>query len=81
MGEEVAALKLVESIEVNTRHYVEILARAVDECMPEPSSDPTYAMLRPRRRCSATQLTVRQIQGRRPGCPDGPATGPESRTC
>lgn len=50
MGDEVAALKLVQSIEVNTRHYVEILARAVDECMPEPSSDPTYAVLKPRRR-------------------------------
>lgn len=43
MGEEVAALTLVQSIEANTKHYVEILSRAVDECMPEPSADPTYA--------------------------------------
>lgn len=47
MGEEVAALKLVQSIEANTKHYVEILARAVDDCMPEPSADPTYVKPQP----------------------------------
>lgn len=42
MGEEVSALKLAQSIESNTKHYVEILSRAVDECMPEPNADVTY---------------------------------------
>lgn len=38
-------LKLVSSIEENTKHYVEILSRAIDDCMPEPSADPTYATI------------------------------------
>lgn len=42
MGEDVVALKLVKSIEENTKHYVEILSRAIDECMPEPTSEVTY---------------------------------------
>lgn len=42
MGDDVAALKLVQSIEANTKHYVEILSRAIDECMPEPTLDTTY---------------------------------------
>ncbi|ROW02045.1 hypothetical protein VPNG_07661 [Cytospora leucostoma] len=42
MGEEVSALKLAQSIECNTKHYVEILSRAVDECMPEPNADVTF---------------------------------------
>jgi DNA replication licensing factor MCM7 len=32
-------LKLVQSVETNTKHYVEILSRAVDKVMPQPSSD------------------------------------------
>jgi hypothetical protein len=35
-------LKLVESIETNTKHYVEILSRAVDEAMPQPDADVSY---------------------------------------
>jgi hypothetical protein len=35
-------LKLVESIETNTKHYVEILSRAVDASMPQPDADVTY---------------------------------------
>lgn len=42
MGEDVAALKLVKSIEENTKHYVEILSRAIDDCMPQPTSEVTY---------------------------------------
>lgn len=42
VGDDVAALKLVQSIEVNTKHYVELLSRAIDECMPEPATDTTY---------------------------------------
>lgn len=42
MGEDVSALKLVKSIEENTKHYVEILSRAIDECMPQPTSEVTY---------------------------------------
>jgi len=29
-------LKLIESIERNAKHYIEILSRAVDQCLPEP---------------------------------------------
>lgn len=47
MGEDVAALKLVQSIEANTKHYVEILSRAVDDCMPEATADPTYVVFNP----------------------------------
>ncbi|KAL2016529.1 hypothetical protein VTK56DRAFT_3423 [Thermocarpiscus australiensis] len=35
-------LKLVESIEKNTKHYVEILSRAVDKLMPQPSEGITF---------------------------------------
>lgn len=42
MGEDVSALKLVKSIEENTKHYVEILSRAIDDCMPTPTSEVTY---------------------------------------
>lgn len=42
MGDDVQALKLVKSIEENTKHYVEILSRAIDDCMPEPASEVTY---------------------------------------
>lgn len=45
MGEDVAALKLVKSIEENTKHYVEILSRAIDDCMPQPTSEVTYVTL------------------------------------
>nr|UWK20598.1 DNA replication licensing factor [Trichoderma protrudens] len=33
------AMKLVDSIEMNTKHYVEIMARAVDNVMPQPSEE------------------------------------------
>lgn len=46
MGEDVSALKLAQSIEANTKHYVEILSRAVDDCMPEANSDVTYVSCR-----------------------------------
>ncbi|KAK7431078.1 DNA replication licensing factor MCM7 [Neonectria magnoliae] len=35
-------LRLVDSIEMNTRHYVEIMSRAVDEVLPQPSTDVTF---------------------------------------
>ncbi|KAL2176010.1 DNA replication licensing factor MCM7 [Thermothelomyces heterothallicus CBS 202.75] len=35
-------LKLVEWIEQNTKHYVEIFSRAVDKLMPEPSQEITF---------------------------------------
>jgi DNA replication licensing factor MCM7 len=35
-------LKLVESIEMNTKHYVDIVSRAVDKAMPQPSIDVTF---------------------------------------
>ncbi|KAK0392704.1 hypothetical protein NLU13_2199 [Sarocladium strictum] len=34
--------KLVESIEMNTKHYVEIVSRAVDKALPAPSTDVTF---------------------------------------
>ncbi|KAH6619526.1 MCM2/3/5 family-domain-containing protein [Chaetomium sp. MPI-SDFR-AT-0129] len=35
-------LKLVEWVEQNTKHYVEIISRAVDKLMPQPSEDLTF---------------------------------------
>jgi len=37
-------LKLAESIETNTKHYVELMSRAVDKLMPQPSEDVTYVV-------------------------------------
>lgn len=37
----------MESIETNTKHYVELMSRAVDKFMPKPSADTTYANLQP----------------------------------
>ncbi|CAF3442804.1 hypothetical protein SNK03_008445 [Fusarium graminearum] len=39
-GEE--SLRLVDSIEMNTKHYVEIFSRAVDEVVPPASADTTF---------------------------------------
>ncbi|EHK40898.1 uncharacterized protein TrAtP1_004275 [Trichoderma atroviride] len=36
------SMKLVESIEMNTKHYVEIMARAVDNIMPQPSEEVNF---------------------------------------
>ncbi|KAK4173646.1 putative DNA replication licensing factor [Triangularia setosa] len=35
-------LKLVESVEKNTKHYVEILSRAIDKLMPQPTQGLTF---------------------------------------
>ncbi|KAG9249899.1 DNA replication licensing factor mcm7 [Emericellopsis atlantica] len=35
-------LKLVDSIEMNTKHYVEIVSRAIDKKMPPPEADLTF---------------------------------------
>lgn len=35
--------KLIESIEKNAHHYIEIFSRAVDKCLPEPNRDIKYA--------------------------------------
>ncbi|KAI6522277.1 hypothetical protein MCOR10_005682 [Pyricularia oryzae] len=35
-------LRLVESVEKNTKHYVEIVSRAIDKLMPEPSSEVSF---------------------------------------
>ncbi|EJT75478.1 DNA replication licensing factor mcm7 [Gaeumannomyces tritici R3-111a-1] len=35
-------LKLVQSVETNTKHYVDIVSRAVDKMMPEPSADVSF---------------------------------------
>ncbi|KAM3510308.1 hypothetical protein MY10362_000095 [Beauveria mimosiformis] len=35
-------LKLVDSIELNTKHYVDVMSQAVDKVMPPPSSDVSF---------------------------------------
>ncbi|KAK0731800.1 MCM2/3/5 family-domain-containing protein [Lasiosphaeris hirsuta] len=35
-------LKLVENVESNTKHYVEILSRAIDKLMPQPTNNVTF---------------------------------------
>ncbi|KAG8419763.1 Belongs to the MCM [Metarhizium acridum] len=35
-------LHLVDSIELNTKHYVDILSKAVDNVMPQPSTDVSF---------------------------------------
>lgn len=40
LSDEEQSLKLVESIETNAYHYIEILSRAVDKVMPQPRTDP-----------------------------------------
>ncbi|KAK1600744.1 DNA replication licensing factor MCM7 [Colletotrichum navitas] len=39
LGDE---LQLVQSIETNTKHYVEIMSRAVDKLLPKPSVDTNF---------------------------------------
>ncbi|KXT00074.1 hypothetical protein AC578_5801 [Pseudocercospora eumusae] len=38
----VSTLNLVSSIERNAHHYIEILSRAVDECLPRPAQEPNF---------------------------------------
>ncbi|KXS99941.1 hypothetical protein AC579_6232 [Pseudocercospora musae] len=38
----VSTLNLVSSIERNAHHYIEILSRAVDECLPRPEQEPNF---------------------------------------
>lgn len=35
-------MRLVDSIEMNTKHYVDIMSKAVDAVMPTPNSDVRY---------------------------------------
>ncbi|KAH6606551.1 hypothetical protein Trco_005704 [Trichoderma cornu-damae] len=41
-GQTNEAMRLVDSIEMNTKHYVEIMARAVDNVMPQPSEEVNF---------------------------------------
>nr|UWK20604.1 DNA replication licensing factor [Trichoderma taxi] len=41
-GQTDESMKLVDSIEMNTKHYVEIMARAVDNVMPQPSEEVNF---------------------------------------
>ncbi|EHK15678.1 uncharacterized protein TRIVIDRAFT_74376 [Trichoderma virens Gv29-8] len=41
-GQMDESMKLVDSIEMNTKHYVEIMARAVDNIMPQPSEEVNF---------------------------------------
>lgn len=40
LGEDSPDLRLVESVERNAHHYIELFSRAVDKAMPEPRSEP-----------------------------------------
>lgn len=42
LSDEERGFRLVESIEKNAHHYLEILSRAVDKVMPQPESDPNF---------------------------------------
>ncbi|KAK8167959.1 MCM2/3/5 family-domain-containing protein [Phyllosticta citrichinensis] len=42
LGEDSPDLKMVESVQRNANRYIEILSKAVDKVMPEPTSQPTY---------------------------------------
>lgn len=35
--------KLIESIERNAHHYIEVFSRAVDKCLPAPTNELKYA--------------------------------------
>jgi DNA replication licensing factor MCM7 len=37
--QEGTPLQLVESIETNAKHYLDIMAKAVDKVMPEPTRE------------------------------------------
>ncbi|KAK3185333.1 DNA replication licensing factor MCM7 [Lecanicillium sp. MT-2017a] len=37
-----ASMRLVDSIEMNTKHYVDIMSKAVDAVMPTPNSDVSF---------------------------------------
>ncbi|KAM6479664.1 MCM2/3/5 family-domain-containing protein [Trichoderma sp. SZMC 28011] len=41
-GQTDESMKLVDSIEMNTKHYVEIMARAVDSVLPQPSEEVNF---------------------------------------
>ena len=84
MGEDVSALKLVKSIEENTKHYVEILSRAIDDCMPAPTSEVTYVSSlasEARKKYQVPILTIPQLQGRRLGRLDGTKASPKPGDC
>ncbi|KKY24266.1 putative dna replication licensing factor cdc47 [Diplodia seriata] len=42
LGEDSPSLRLVESVETNAHHYIELFSRAVDKVMPEPTSEPNF---------------------------------------
>lgn len=39
-------MRLVESIEANAKHYLDVMAKAVDKIMPAPSREIKYERLR-----------------------------------
>jgi DNA replication licensing factor MCM7 len=45
LGEEADSLKLVSSIEKNALHYIEIISRAVDACLPPAQEDIRFALI------------------------------------
>ncbi|EFQ35272.1 MCM2/3/5 family protein [Colletotrichum graminicola] len=67
-------LQLVQSIETNTKHYVEIMSRAVDKLLPKPSVDTNFKddvldvlMERRTRRNEALQRTATEpVDGQLP---------------
>lgn len=40
LSEDSPDLRLVESVEKNAHHYIELFSKAVDKVMPEPTTEP-----------------------------------------
>ena len=57
--------KLIESIERNAHHYIEVFSRAVDKCLPAPTKELKYVLMFT---WIGLETNVRQLQGRCLGC-------------
>jgi DNA replication licensing factor MCM7 len=55
-------LKLVESIEKNTKRYIDVVSQAVDEVMPRETKDVTYVEFVSYVNALAAKLIGTQIQ-------------------
>jgi hypothetical protein len=51
-------LKLVESIEKNTKRYIDVVSQAVDEVMPKETKDVTYVKAESHMNAQAAKLTL-----------------------
>jgi DNA replication licensing factor MCM7 len=53
--------KLIESIERNAHHYIDIISRAVDKCLPPPTKDLKYATPEAREPCTVLTRTASRM--------------------